>query len=1014
MHLAYTKALSAACSIELFLYYTNMASSRPFSLSISVDDLEAAKELDSQGLSPSDSQLSQVLSSLSKYAFSPEDLLRMCPSYQTRPVSAVLHRALDITTGLETVDDRLLLCSDERQLALHCLENCELSQRALAYSNALKRIYDRTLRREIPIAAYREKELLSDLETLLLKDRGNIVLTDYKAQLTKSCQNASEAENILLEALREAGVGKQEMRELLEGWGALRLSDYPPEQSRPCVRIDPFRTPLAEVKAFLWLSRVRGSYEEDGFNRRVFPLPIATILSSKGDQDYRDCLLRAAFPEFLIYLELSAFISQEDKSELLQKYFTLHAVSLNDYIADLLSFNKPVLLSVFTYSQDSPRTDSRFKRIDKVAEASTKLFSISSNLLVRGLTEFLNDREMQVCFVYVYEPEELKAAQQAAEFSMKNSIETRGKIVCLLVQCESREVLEWSDRWMHCAYDEPSTGFHIPESFDFPNLCLEEKVKSFLHSYFYYRSNSKAISEEECKQILTSPTLLQALIAKFVQLVSRYGLADWRHMLLVRPPLRNRPFFDTLKAAYEETGYEVFVQIVRAIEHLHAFPSYFTNEVPPVTQTLWKHALLDLDLSKLPQEQTVGWKLKMPFTMLDYRRLREGYDLEPTTYCQRFLGESLIGRFADQLQNFRQLQDLYIEDLTALSLGSSCVDPDYSLIVMNALVGSSSQQFSERITAFANKERILKWFCEKCGENEFLMDFQISLRNALSKSPPANHQSIVIAYNKELEQQMISKRNKYLYVLKQDSLVAFNCLILKPEKKIYLRESIEELENCTGLLLESGLLLLTGGFIRSSVGNISSNRSITVSLLGYVQHTGQLVQSRYAHGAIEALGQVFVFGGQEKQKLASAERLTETGWQQCGEMYSPRRNFIPCFWAKLVYIVAGYQNGIETFDPTTLVFNMLDIETPSVPSVAIARGENDLLVIYNRTMCLYHLVENGVVPISEAKNHNLDVVLSICSPVIFPAVGQVFMMENETKVSWINWNTGVSGNTRVL
>ena len=102
-----------------------MATSRPFSFTLPQSFLEQADQLDALHLNSKDPLLHQFSSSLSSYSLAPEDLLSIHSACENRPQSAVFRdlwrTALDITTGLDAVDERLLLCPEERTLALICL-----------------------------------------------------------------------------------------------------------------------------------------------------------------------------------------------------------------------------------------------------------------------------------------------------------------------------------------------------------------------------------------------------------------------------------------------------------------------------------------------------------------------------------------------------------------------------------------------------------------------------------------------------------------------------------------------------------------------------------------------------------------------------------------------------------------------------------------------------------------------------------------------------------------------------
>jgi len=989
-----------------------MATSRPFSFTLPQSFLEQADQLDALHLNSKDPLLHQFSSSLSSYSLAPEDLLSIHSACENRPQSAVFRdlwrTALDITTGLEAVDERLLLCPEERTLALLCLESPEISRRKLAYSEALKRLYRRIERKELSIAVFRRREQLDAFAHMLLLDRCNLDILECRAQLEKLAGNAREWESKLRCALANAGVNEQETAELLEGWDGLRLCDCEHMHQQ----LDPASTPLVEIKAFLWLARVRGSYASEEFNRRVFPLPVAQLLTSP--EQYQDQLLRAAFPDFLLYLEFSLSISREAKGELQERYAQVHMGSLNDYLAELLTCSQPHFVTVFTRSKtEDLASDYRFKS-QSVYPESCKSTSISSNPLLKFLTDFVNDDTKQVCFVQVFEQETLETAKTAAEIVMSNLLGRRSKVVCLVVYSEVPKQLFWNERWIHYAFNDPSNSFNIAQELDFPDLGCEEKAKTLLQRYFYSPGYSGRLSQEERCQVLTTSALLQALLAKFAQIATQHGLTDWRYKMLAMPP-SHQPFIPSVLAAYEETGFDLLVQIVKAIEQLQAFPSFFTKEAPQVIQALWTDALLALDLSAPLKEQTAGWKLKMPFTALEYEHLRAGYLLEPNTYIESFLEKSFIGRFADRLQHYPLLQDLYLEDLAALSLGESCFDPDFSVAVARVLVGPSSDQFKERISLLILKENVLKRLSGKCKGNPpspYVSDLQSALHNALSQFDPKDSKFFVKAYFEEME----VERNQYLYTLQGNSFVAINCLTLQPEMTFSLLEKQEEARCRTALLLTNGLVLFTGGCIRwRLVLHYACGHSFTVSQR-HVVHTGQLQQPRYFHGAIEVLGQVFIFGGQTPEKLTTAERLIGAEWKICGQMHYPRTNFNPCYWTQLVYLVGGYQPFMETFDPTTLEFTVVETEVPEHSmSLAIAKGESDLLVLYGWEWRLYHLSCSGGSPVRG--RHPLPAVWSSCSPVMLPALGQVFILEETGKrrtVSWVNWNTHTSGSALVL
>jgi len=591
-------------------------------------------------------------------------------------------------------------------------------------------------------------------------------------------------------------------------------------------------------------------------------------------------------------------------------------------------------------------------------------------------------------------------AKTAAETMMNFVLEMRRKVVCLLVHCEVSIQLSWNERWIHCAFNDPTERFDITEQLNFPNLYCEEKVKTLLHSYFYSPVYSGQLSEEERCRVLTTPALLQALLAKFVQA----DLTDWHYSILALPPSR-QSFVPAALAAYEQTGFEALVQIVRAIEQLQAFPSFFTEE--EAVQALWTESLLALDLSAPLKKRAAGWKLKVPFTALEYEQLRTGIQLEPDTYYQSSLGRSLIKRFADRLQQSPKLQDLYLEDLAALSLGESCFDPDFSLAVARTLVEPSSEPLSDRVTKLLSNEGMLSRLCGKCQDN----DLQFALREALSQSAPQDHKTFVESYFKEM-----GNENKYLYTLEGNSFIAINCLTLTAEARFSLLQTPEEAQNRTALLLASGLVLFTGGCVRKIFSLLDAcNHSFTVSQR-YLVHTGKLKQPRYSHGAIEVVDQVFVFGGQGSEKLASAEQLIGTEWKSCGQMHYPRTKFNPCCWGQLVYIVGGYQSFMEIFDPATLEFTVVEVEVHEAStSLAIVKEESELLVLFGEEWRLYHLGCSVGPPVSA--QHSLSAVWSSCSPVILPALEQVYILEETGKgrnVKWVNWKTNTFGSAQIV
>lgn len=978
--------------------------------------LEQAEKLDALHLSPTDPCRQELLSSLSSYSLAPRDLLSIRSTCEMRPESTVFRdlwqAALDLTTGLEAVDERLLLCPGERELALLCLQSSEMSKRKLAYSDALRRLHRRIESRELSVAVLIRREHLEAFAEMLFLDRYNIDISECRAQLEKLADTARKWESELRCVFANEGVDEQETEELMQGWGSLRLCD----STRLKEQLDPANTPLVEIKAFLWLSRVRGNYDFEEFNRRVFPLPVAQLLTSPAQ--YQDHLLRAAFPDFLLYLQLSAVIPQEAKEQLQERYAQIHMGSLNDYLAELLTSNRPHLLTAFTRSEtDDVSLDYRFKSQSKDAEPSEST-SISSNQLLRFLTNFVNDDTLQVCFVQVFEPEELEAAKTAAELVMSTVLEKRRKVVCLLVHCEVQRQLSWNEQWIHSAFNKPTESFNIAQEFNFPDLCCEEKLKTLLQRYFYPAYGRPAypgrLSLEERCQILTTPSLLQVLLDKFTQIVTKHGLADWHHKMLVLPP-SHQPLLPSVLAAYEETGFDLLVQIMQGIERLQAFPSFFTKEAPQVIQALWTKALLALDLSVPLTEHVAGWGLKMPFTSLEYDLLITELQFEPNTYCQSFLEKSLIGRFADRLQHYPQLQDLYLEDFAALSLGESCFDPDFSIAVTKALVGPSSNPFIDRI-AQISKRGVLRRLCGKCKDeppSSYISDLQIALRRALSQSDVKHHKFFVDSYFEEMKQE----KNVYLYTLYGNSFIAINCLTLQPEMTFNLLEKQVEAQYRTALLLANGLVLFTGGCIRKLglIWSYACDHSFTVSQR-YVAHTGPLKQPRYSHGAIEVLDQVFIFGGQSTERLATAEQLIGSEWKVCGQMHYPRTNCNPCYWAQLVYLAGGYQPFMETFNPTTFEFTVVEADVPEgSTSLAIANGESDLLVLYKKEWRRYHLSCNGAPPVYG--QHRLQAVWSNCSPVVLPALKQVFILEvtnKETNVKWINWETNTSEMVQIL
>ena len=125
---------------------------------------------------------------------------------------------------------------------------------------------------------------------------------------------------------------------------------------------------------------------------------------------------------------------------------------------------------------------------------------------------------------------------------------------------------------------------------------------------------------------------------------------------------------------------------------------------------------------------------------------------------------------------------------------------------------------------------------------------------------------------------------------------------------------------------------------------------------------------------------IYVFAGSNSKKCDKFSHKVGT-WAQLPDCLHNRQGFNPVTHKLLIYLPSGCQESIETFDPLTEVFNLLQCQTNLPNSSANLIFENKLIILGLPGYYILDL-DSGV---GERKNYtsNLKTAWSVYSPVLY-------------------------------
>ena len=176
----------------------------------------------------------------------------------------------------------------------------------------------------------------------------------------------------------------------------------------------------------------------------------------------------------------------------------------------------------------------------------------------------------------------------------------------------------------------------------------------------------------------------------------------------------------------------------------------------------------------------------------------------------------------------------------------------------------------------------------------------------------------------------IAKYRYLMVVSVQESLP-----ILEIDGKIsgfspYLNRFVVKRQNlpikCVDILSVAVILPENNGFF--VCGGRKSTHSYQISLKSVkstvIRHPN-LLQTRTFHSAIFITPDIYVFGGEHKTVLKSAEkyRFSDRIWSFLPEMHSNRCSFNAVYWEKRVFLCGGISTTCETYDPEKNQFSLL-------------------------------------------------------------------------------------------
>ena len=116
---------------------------------------------------------------------------------------------------------------------------------------------------------------------------------------------------------------------------------------------------------------------------------------------------------------------------------------------------------------------------------------------------------------------------------------------------------------------------------------------------------------------------------------------------------------------------------------------------------------------------------------------------------------------------------------------------------------------------------------------------------------------------------------------------------------------------------------------------------------------------RCAPGIVQVEARIYVFGGRDKQlsafKTCEKMQLSNKRWSSLrNEMFRVRSHFTPCLHNSLVYLPSCRDTdnkAVESFDPETETFNLLNVQLPE----KLVLGKASVCFVANEELCLLTL-----------------------------------------------------------